>query len=133
MEWFVYLPVSFAKTSGDSVSVSLYVSEPREPNGSFTEIPEGTFAIVRTGSNPILPIPSAAVRVEGQIVRVADGSATFRHLTGGAVEGSVEGSYAAAQFNNRPPLRGRIALRFVATDPAPAALATARHQRGATR
>ena len=44
MEWEVRIPVEFETTSGDSIRVSLYVGEPVEPNGPFTELPEGTFA-----------------------------------------------------------------------------------------
>lgn len=116
MEWQVDLPVAFETTAGDSVRVFFSVGEPREPNGSFTEIPEGTYPFVSGSPDRTRPSPFLAVRVEGSTVGATDGTVTLRRRADGTVEGAAESRYSQPRLGG-PTLRGRIALRFTAPLP----------------
>lgn len=116
MEWQVDLPIAFETTAGDSVRVFFSVGEPVEPNGAFTEIPEGTFPFDVNDYDPTVPVPILAVRVtrggNGISVGGTDGVATLRRRSDGAVEGTVRARYVAPSFG--PTRRGSIKLRFTA-------------------
>lgn len=118
MVWQVDIPIDFETTAGDSVLVYFTVGEPFEPNGSFTEIPEGTFPIDDNNYDPTRPTPILAVRAlrrDGvySTVSATVGTATLRNGANGAVEGTVSARYSSPRLGG-PTLRGSIDLRFTA-------------------
>lgn len=118
MEWVSRLPLMFEATSGDSVQVYFAVVETRNPNGSFTELPEGTFPIVSGVSDRTRPVPVLSVRAlrrDGvrSTVGVSSGTATLRRRPDGTVEGTVRARYNDPRLGG-PTLRGSIDLRFTA-------------------
>ena len=112
MMYEAHIPIALGTTSGDPVGVFSTVFEPTEPNGSFTEIPDGTFPFVSGSPDLTRPVPFPSVRAEGMLVGANGGAATPRRRPDGTVEGHVRARYVAGAFG--PTLRGSIDLRFTA-------------------
>ena len=117
MEWQVDIPVGFQMTAGDSVRVSFYVGEPTEPNGPFTELPEGRFVIEPGRSDRSQPVVRAGLWVAGEFLEGTVGTATLRRRPDGSVEGEVSTRYTAINGWSGPTYRGRFDLRFTVGAP----------------
>ena len=118
MAWEVSIQVRFQTTAGDSVQASFRVSEPTEPNGPFTELPEGTFVINSVSPDPTRPVALAGVRANGLYLDGIDGTARLRRQPDGSVEGEVSTRYVGlGGLGPGPTERGRYRLRFTARAP----------------
>jgi hypothetical protein len=112
MEWEVGIRVGFRTTAGDSVRVSFYVGEPTEPNGPFTELPEGTFTIDAGSHDRARPVVFVGVAFTSEFLEGTDGRVTLRRRPDGSVEGEVSTRYVAINGWSGPTYRGWFDLRF---------------------
>lgn len=116
--WTTYVPVAFESSlaDGDGAEVVLEVIEPSDPDGPFTEVPEGTFEV---SGRPSRPGVFVRVVVARRSVTASDGELRVRRTAGGLV-GDLDARYVEPRVSGEV-LRGRIRLRFHALAERPSA------------
>ncbi|MEM1117572.1 MAG: hypothetical protein AAF594_13095 [Bacteroidota bacterium] len=109
--WSVHIPIVFESslTDGDGAEVTLSVYEPVEPNGSFTELPEGTFDLNLLEYDPTRHAVLGTFRTT-ETVGADRGTLRLRRTADG-VEGDLNARYTESRTNGTV-LRGDIRLRF---------------------
>jgi hypothetical protein len=109
--WAVGIPIAFQSSlaDGDEVEVGLYIGEPVEPNGSFTEIPEGTYDLGEY--DPRRPVALGTVRTAGLNFGPGPGTLRLRRAADGGLVGDLDARWVAPRFKGRAS-RGRVRLRF---------------------
>ena len=113
----VVLESSVARADGGA-EVFLSVIEPREPNGSFTQLPEGTLVVDKNGGRfASQTLVSSVVRTARLDLSPTDGTLELRRVADGVV-GTLHARYVEGRLNGQV-FRGRIDLRFYALGTAP--------------
>ncbi len=108
--WQVAIPIEFDAGRSD-IRFVIYLFEPTDPNGNFTELPIGTFQVGSSPDNDAYPSSQAFVTIgERPVEGIGEGTLRLQRTLHG-IEGKLDSPYSSRGFSGSRT-RGHVSARF---------------------